>query len=533
MTRGVALGFILVLVGCGNPAGQTVDAPGGGDDTVGGNDASPLVDAPTSDGWMPGDAAEPNSACASGALVSGRVLATTTSGDELVFDHIEIGAGGALFAGGQLAGRATLEAGTPNSRVVQGSQIGSSVVAKYAANGGFAWASSMSSRVGWLTALRPLADGSVLVGGYFTEQLAIDYGTATQILLPAVGTGYNIYIAKLDPDGHAVWAHSAASGAIDGIFSIAARPDGSFVAAGYFGDGSQHTFAFPDGQNGPVAATATDMWESGWVGSFDAQGRIGWLRTLGGSSRKDAVSFVTFASNGDLLLAGSFGADLTYTMASGPQTIQQTGNTSYGTSATYLARLAPATGNVISLHANGGQSTATAMLRAGGTLHLAAETDRPSAFDPSSTVPPNGAIPYASYLVSFDESFAFTKLLPLGTGFDSAKLTNLGDDAFLFSGTGSAYRRFASGPNGEIDPTPVTTPGLPPGFIACASATDHRIVWSTATGRSSAAAIADDGSIVAFVTFSQTVTINAGKPSAQTFTNGGFGRTSLLVRFAP
>lgn len=48
-----------------------------------------------------------------------------------------------------------------------------------------------------------------------------------------------------------------------------------------------------------------------------------------------------------------------------------------------------------------------------------------------------------------------------------------------------------------------------------------------------AAPLAHDGSIVAFVTFSQTVTINVGKPSEQTFTNGGFGRTSLLVRFTP
>ncbi|MBL0218933.1 MAG: hypothetical protein IPQ07_34320 [Myxococcales bacterium] len=138
MTRGVALGVILVLVGCGKPAGQTVDAAGGGDDTDGGNDANALIDASISDSWMPGDAVAPNIACASGELVSGRVLAATTSGDELVFDHIAIGAGGALFAGGQLAGHATLEAGTPSSRVVQGSQVGSSVVAKYAANGAFA-----------------------------------------------------------------------------------------------------------------------------------------------------------------------------------------------------------------------------------------------------------------------------------------------------------------------------------------------------------------------------------------------------------
>ncbi|MBL0218932.1 MAG: hypothetical protein IPQ07_34315 [Myxococcales bacterium] len=391
----------------------------------------------------------------------------------------------------------------------------------------------MSSRVGWLTALQPLADGSVLVGGYFTEQLAIDYGTATQILLPAVGTGYNIYIAKLDPDGHAVWAHSAASGAIDGIFSIAARPDGSFVAAGYFGDGSQHTFTFPDGQNGPVAATATDMWESGWIGSFDAQGRIGWLRTLGGSSRKDAVGVVTFASNGDLLLGGSFGADLTghddLGTADDPADRQhQLRNLGDLPRAPLTRDWQRALAACERRPVDGDRDVARRRhapprRRDRSPLGLRSGTHGPAERRDSLRVVPR----------QLRRGFAFTKLLPLGTGFDSAKLTNLGADAFLFSGTGSAYRRFASGPNGEIDPTPVTTPGLPPGFLACASATDHRIVWSTATGRSSAAALADDGSIVAFVTFSQTVTINAGKPSAQTFTNGGFGRTSLLVRFVP
>ncbi|MBA3458223.1 MAG: hypothetical protein H0T42_34395, partial [Deltaproteobacteria bacterium] len=466
-------------------------------------------------------------------LVSGRVLATVTSGDDLLFDQLEIGAGGAMFLAGELSGRATLEAGTPNARMLQGSQIGSSIVAKYTAAGSLVWATSMPSNVGRATVIHPLADGSVLVGGYFNDWLTLDQGLATQSTIQATGDGYNIYLVKLDANGRTVWARTAASGAIDGVFGIAARPDGSFVATGYFADAYDHTLTFPDGQSGPVSVTApADKWETGWVGSFDAQGRLGWVRMLGGSSRVDKVRSVAFATNGDLLVAGAFAGDMTYQTSTGAQTIQQTGNTSYGTAGTYLARLSPSTGDVVTMHANGADSTVTSMVRDGSGLHLAAQTDRASAFDPTSTAPVNGAVPVASYLVRFDESFAVTRLQAVGTGFDRANLANLGNGSYLFSGYASAYRRFANGPNGEIDTTPVTSgSGLPPGFLACASPT--RIVWSTSAGRSSAAALADDGTIVAVSTFEQTVTINAGTASAQTFTHSGFGRTSLLLRFTP
>jgi hypothetical protein len=529
-----ALSLALLLVACGKPSGATNDA-GSDDDGGGQGDGGVLDDATTTDdGWVPGDAPQPNSACASGAIASGRLLATTSSGDELVLQNMKLGPSGEIFAAGQLSGHATLEAGTASALTIQGSQVGSSVIVKYTAAGAFAWASAMGSRVGWATAIAPLADGSVLVGGYFTEQLTIDYGLPTQIVIPAANDGYNIYIAKLDANGHAVWARSASSGAIDGVFDIAARPDGTFVAAGYFADAYDHTFTFSEGQAGPVSVTApSDAWETGWVGSFDAMGRVGWVRMLGGSSRKDAVGHVAFANNGDILVEGAFATDMTYATPNGTQTMQQTGNTAYGFSATYIARVSPSTGAVLGMHANGGHSTVSAMQRDSGGLRLVAETDRASAFDPASTAPTNGAIPMASYLVTFDDAFAFSTLHTLGTGFDNAQLTTLGANAFLLGGTGSAYRRFANGPNGEIDTTPVTTPGEPPGFLACYSTADHRIVWSTSTGRSSTTALAPDGSIVAIVTFTQDVTINQGKPSVQSFHNSGFSRTSLMLRFTP
>jgi hypothetical protein len=534
-----ALALAFVLVACGKPSGAANDAGGGGDDDDsdggGAGDGGTVDDAAiTGDGWVPGDAPQPTGACASGALVSGRLLATNSSVDDFVLSKIKLGPHGEIFAAGQLSGGATLEAGTANARTIYGSQVGSSVIVKYTSAGALAWASSITSYFGYATALEPLADGSVLVGGYFSQQLTLDYGLSSQIVIPAMNDGDNIYIAKLDANGHAVWARTAYSGAIDGVLDIAARPDGTFVAAGYFGDGYDHTFTFPAGQAGPITASApTDAWETGWVGSFDAMGRIGWLRMLGGSSRVDKAWNLAFAGNGDILVEGAFATDMTYATASGAQTIQQTGNTAYGTSATYLARLSAANGAAISMHANGGHSAVSAFERDAGGLRIAAETDRASAFDPASSSPVNGSIPWASYLVTFDENLAYSSMYTLGTGFDNAQLTTLGSDAFLFSGMASTYRRFANGPHGEIDPTPITTPGEPAGFVACYSTSDHRIVWSTSTGSSSTAALAADGSIVAIVTFEQDVTINQGKPSMQSFHNEGFRHTSLMLRFTP
>ena len=117
-------------------------------------------------------------------------------------------------------------------------------------------------------------------------------GLRSASIVEAVRTGRLevVYLVKLDANGLTVWARTAASGANDGVFGIAARSDGSFVASGYFADAYDHTLTFADGQTGPVSVTApADKWETGWVASFDAQGRVGWVRMLGGSSREDKV----------------------------------------------------------------------------------------------------------------------------------------------------------------------------------------------------------------------------------------------------
>ena len=184
------------------------------------------------------------------------------------------------------------------------------------------------------------------------------------------------------------------------------------------------------------------------------------------------------------------------------------------------------------MHANGAHSTVTSMVRDGDGLHLAAQTNRATAFNPTATAPVNGAIPLASYLVRFDESFAITRLQAVGTGLDGAGLDNLRRRLVpvlgLRIGLPAVRERAERRDRHDAGHRRI---GPAAGFLACASPT--RIVWATSTGRSSAAALAGDGTIVAVGTFEQTVTINAGTPSALTFTHPGFGRTSLLLRFAP
>lgn len=474
--------------------------------------------------------------CESGELLSGSLVATTTSFDDLDLSAISLGEDGAIFLGGALSGRATLAAGGPDEVSLRGRQLGSPVLVKYTATGELSWAQTMSTTTrGRLHIIRPLADGTTIVAGSFESGLTIGYDTPQEIRLTAPPDQYqDIFIAKLDIDGSLQWARQVGGGANDRVSDLIVRADGSFIAGGTFADAWSNTLIFPEAQGGSgVTLTATSGWETGWLASFDNQGRVGWVRQFGGSSRQDSVRGLAWSGTNAPVVSGSFAYDLTYEGTGGPVTVDQTGNTDNGAQAAFLASIAPSTGLVTGLTATGGHSVLAALEKGrAGELYLAVDADRESAFDSTSTTPANGATPLTSYVVRYDENLAFEALQLIGTGLTDTTLIDLGD-AFIMAGRGSSYRRFAIGPNGEIDSTPVTVgSGLRPGFVACASKTSRRVVWSTTAGRSAYSALAADGTLLVIAIFSDTVTVNEGTPSEQTFSNEGFGRTSMLLRFA-
>ncbi|MFO7659562.1 MAG: SBBP repeat-containing protein [Candidatus Cloacimonadaceae bacterium] len=128
------------------------------------------------------------------------------------------------------------------------------------------WAASAGSTVSdWGSAIATDNAGNSYVTGYFSN--TIDFGTTT---LTCAGT-FDIYVAKLDPDGNWLWAKQAGGVGEDEGYGIAVDNDGNVYITGYF----EYTAMFgifpltsPGYHNIYVAKLTTDgtwLWAN-WAG---------------------------------------------------------------------------------------------------------------------------------------------------------------------------------------------------------------------------------------------------------------------------
>jgi beta-propeller repeat-containing protein len=200
---------------------------------------------------------------------------------------VAVAADGAVVFGGWFNG--TLNFGGGPIGNVAGSDM---FLVELDANGTHQWTRQFvaTSDLAQVQALAIDADGNVYVGG--VQYGAIDFGGGITTI--ALG-GLDGVVAKLAPDGSAVWAQALGGPGNDGILRIAFAPGGDLVVLG----GSDADINVGGGTL-PAAGLA-DV----WVARYSAALVHAWSRRYGGGDNDSGTSLVVDADD-RIWIGGSF-----------------------------------------------------------------------------------------------------------------------------------------------------------------------------------------------------------------------------------
>ncbi|MBV6443321.1 MAG: T9SS C-terminal target domain-containing protein [Haliscomenobacteraceae bacterium CHB4] len=195
---------------------------------------------------------------------------------------------------------ATLVAGQGWERVYGGGGLDQLNAVAQTPDGGFVMTGFYS--LGQVYLIKTDADGDLqwsknFTAGTFAEGKAIvatrDSGYAVAGNIEGMGAGgRDIYLFKTDAYGNVLWSKTFGGGQNDEAKGLVEMPDGSLVIAGFT---TNHLIQ------------VTGEWtEDVFVIKTDEDGAVLWQKTVGEPTFKEQGSAITLASNGDLLVAGSF-----------------------------------------------------------------------------------------------------------------------------------------------------------------------------------------------------------------------------------
>ncbi|MFH1132396.1 MAG: SBBP repeat-containing protein, partial [Pseudomonadota bacterium] len=129
---------------------------------------------------------------------------------------------------------------------------------------------------------------SYVTGRFFTQA---DFGAIT---LTAKGN-QDVFIAKYDSTGQALWAVSGGGNAFDDSVAIAIDQSGNAYMTGHFN--GQVTFG--------VFALASAGYEDFFLAKYDTNGQLSWVKNAGGAMH-DMGRSVVVDQNGDVFVVGTF-----------------------------------------------------------------------------------------------------------------------------------------------------------------------------------------------------------------------------------
>jgi len=163
----------------------------------------------------------------------------------------------------------------------------------------FQWAKSIGATTGNDVGQSTILDqsGNIYTTGYFTDVTDFDPGAGILNLTSAGGT--DIFILKIDPSGHLLWAVSFGSNGDDQGRSITVDASGNVYATGSF-NGTVDFDPGP-GTTNLITAGKTDI----FVVRLNTSGNFVWAKNMGGSS-PDAGYAIALDPSGNVFTAGSF-----------------------------------------------------------------------------------------------------------------------------------------------------------------------------------------------------------------------------------
>ena len=212
---------------------------------------------------------------------------------------VSVAADDSIFVVGTVEGTATFGAADANEVALTSYDATDAFVAKYRPDGALAWARLIGGAgVDSGNGVAATNDGGVIVTGSYASSVTLMVEEAPVTLVSAGGD--DIFVAKLDGDGELLWLRSAGGFDNDVGHDVAATPSGGAFVTGEF----QREASFPDGA--PQAHSieffgASDI----FVASYDAHGRVEWLRRAGGEGMNSGNA-VAVAADGSALVTGEF-----------------------------------------------------------------------------------------------------------------------------------------------------------------------------------------------------------------------------------
>lgn len=199
----------------------------------------------------------------------------------------------------------TIAFGTHVLSTLGGSDI---FVVKYDGEGDVLWAARAGGGLSDIARAVAVDDSgrSFITGSY--NSYGIDFGTGP---LPHSGN-YDLFIAKYDTDGMALWAEMAGGSGSDEAYSIAVDGAGNSYVAGSF---NSPTISFGSGTL--ASAGGDDL----FIVKYDRDGFVLWSTGAGGMGSETAFG-ISADQSGNYCVAGSYSSD---TIRLGPDTLTRDG----------------------------------------------------------------------------------------------------------------------------------------------------------------------------------------------------------------
>ena len=189
-------------------------------------------------------------------------------------------AAGDVFVAGSFQGSIDFGATTLTS-----AGMGNMFVVKLDPSGAPTWSKGFGNGQSQVASVAVDAEGNVVMIGNF--QGSLDFGGNTTVL--EAGTGYALFVAKLDPTGNPIWSKGFAN---VGAASVAVDAMGDAVVTGEFTD----SFDF-----GGCTLTTTAP-NNGFVAKLDPSGACAWNKVLGTA----LATAVAVDADGKVIVTGAF-----------------------------------------------------------------------------------------------------------------------------------------------------------------------------------------------------------------------------------
>jgi uncharacterized delta-60 repeat protein len=245
---------------------------------------------------------------------------------------------------GYFSGTATFGEGESNQTKLVSEGSDDIFIARYNSDGTLAWAKSAGGPNWGIEGdeglgVTTLSDNSTVVTGSFKVRATFGQGEPNQTTF-VQGDGWDVFIARYNPDGTLAWAKRALGAGWEQGFGITALSDNSTIVTGHldttaiFGPGEPN-------QTQLVSAGSHDI----FIARYNPDGTLAWAKRAGGLEVPDLIMFglidagygITTLSDDTTVVTGGFSGTATF----GPCEPNQTQLVSDGGQNVFVARYRP------------------------------------------------------------------------------------------------------------------------------------------------------------------------------------------------